>query len=113
MLDLVGVFILSTATEALKQIRLEKPQEALKALSACTIGSCQFLQPKDIIFKQIYVFVEKRVIKASQNSDSCKKLAVAFNLLMDKLKLFKDGKSDQLRQDFVPGTLDATLANEI
>lgn len=36
-------------------------------------------------------------MKAVDKSEACKKVQVAFNLLFDKLKLFRDGKIDQLR----------------
>lgn len=40
MTDLFGIFLLRSASEALKSCKQDKPQDALKALSACTIGTC-------------------------------------------------------------------------
>ena len=73
---------------------------------ACTIGCIQFLSPKDIVFNMAYYFLFERVMKAVKKSVNCKKTIQAFELLIEKMKKFKDEKDlEKLRQDNIKAGL--------
>jgi hypothetical protein len=74
--------------------------------SACTIGCIQFLSPKDIVFNMVYYFLYERVMKAVNKSVNCKKFIHVFELLIEKMKKFKDEKElEKLRQENIKAGL--------
>jgi len=101
MKDLICVHILHSCASTLREVVInDNPQKAVQLFVACSIGCIQFLTSKDIVFNMCYYFMQERVMKAVKKSVNCKKTIQAFEVLIEKMKKFKEEKElEKLRQD--------------